>query len=113
MLIIALERTPNPTGDSGIENVDDAPGVKVGEEPVAIGVNPATNTIYVCNYKSNTVSVINGSNDKVVSVIPTVDKNPSQILVNSRTNMIYVYTQSDNGLTIINGSTNKVVGNLT
>jgi YVTN family beta-propeller protein len=112
--IFVLEPTLNPTKDGDIENLDEySAGIRVGEEPVAIGINSATNTIYVSNYKSSTVSVINGSNDDIISEIPTVYKYPSQVLISPKTNMVYVYTNEDNGFTIIDGSTNKVVGNIT
>jgi YVTN family beta-propeller protein len=112
--IVVLEPTLNGAKNGDIENLDEySTGIKVGEEPVAIGINPATNTVYVSNYKASTVSVINGSNDEIISVIPTVYKYPSQVLVSSRTNMVYVYTNEDNGFTIIDGSANKIVGNIT
>ena len=41
--------------------VSTTPSVQVGNGPVAIAVDQATDTIYVVNSNSNTVSVINGA----------------------------------------------------
>ena len=41
------------------------PQIKVGHNPTAIAVNPDTNTIYVANQKSDTVSVIHGTSMNV------------------------------------------------
>ena len=40
--------------------------IKVGNDPGAIAINPITNTIYVSNVLSNSISVINGLTNKVV-----------------------------------------------
>jgi YVTN family beta-propeller protein len=52
----------------GIENKVIA-NISVGDSPGAIGINPQTNMIYVANYMSNTVSVIDGSVNDVVAGI--------------------------------------------
>ena len=43
--------------------------ISVGTAPVGVGVNSSTNRIYVANYNSNSVSVIDGSANTVVSTI--------------------------------------------
>ena len=45
--------------------INDA-NIRVGDRPVDIAVNPATNLIYVANSGSNTTSVIDGSTNKLV-----------------------------------------------
>src|SRR6266700_3710580 len=44
--------------------------VTVGTAPLGVAANPSTNTIYVANAASNTVSVINGRANEVTATIP-------------------------------------------
>ena len=61
--------------------------VTAGNGPVFPTVNPVTNTIYVPNYGSNTVTVIDGSTNATTTV--TVGINPYAIAVNPVTNTVY------------------------
>lgn len=74
----------------------------------SVAVNPQTNMIYVVNPVNNTVSVIDGSSDSVVSTIPVLP-GPSGIAVNPITNKIYVSHPSVGNVTVIDGATNSVV----
>ena len=40
-----------------------------GSEPEGVAVNPTTNRIYVANYDSNNVSVIDGASNTVVATV--------------------------------------------
>jgi len=55
----AQESTPN----------NNPSAIDVGSYPVGIKMNPITNKIYVANQYSNTISVIDGSNDQIISTI--------------------------------------------
>ncbi len=78
----------------------------VGEYPSALAVNPATNTIYVSNYNSKTVSVIDGATN-AVSASVTVGSNPKALAVNPITNNIYVALEgSTTKGYVINGANN-------
>ena len=55
----AQESTPN----------NNSSAIDVGSYPVGIKMNPITNKIYVANQYSNTISVIDGSNDQIISTI--------------------------------------------
>jgi large repetitive protein len=82
------------------------------DEPTGVAVNPATNMIYVANGGctcGNTVSVINGSTNTVVAVVP-VGGGPFAVAVNSVTNRIYVTNCDDGTISVINGATNTVIG---
>ena len=46
--------------------------------------------VYVANYDSNTVSVIDGKTNQVIASDITVGQNPVGIAVNPATNMVYV-----------------------
>lgn len=84
----------------------------VGTYPAGIAVNPASNTIYVTNHDSNTVSVINGANNTVIAAVP-VGNHPIAIGVNPVTNTIYVGNYGETTVSVISGVTNTVTATLT
>jgi YVTN family beta-propeller protein len=91
------------SNDSVIANVS------VGTSPRGIAVNTVTHLIYVTNYLSNNVSVIDGSNKASIAVAVTLTAgvNPYAVAVNSVTNFVYVGNQGDNTITVIDGSVNS------
>jgi YVTN family beta-propeller protein len=90
--------------------------IRVGHLPIDVAVNPKTNMVYVANYASFDVSVINGSNDTVVKNITlangiTGGGGPTAIAVNPITNKVYVIMPHNNTISIIDGRTNTVLKN--
>lgn len=83
-------------------------GIDVNNFPIGVAVNPITNMIYVTNAASNTVSVINGENDKVEYTIP-VGNLPYDVDVDPATNKIYVANKFSNSLSVIDGDTNAII----
>ncbi|MDO9391674.1 MAG: T9SS type A sorting domain-containing protein [bacterium] len=83
----------------------DTSSVQAGQKHSALAVNPATNRIYVCNYGSNTVSVIDGAHHALLAAVDA-GTNPYSIAVNTVTNKIYVVNGSSNNVTVINGADN-------
>lgn len=86
--------------------------IGVGHGTFGVDVNTVTNTIYVANSGENTVSVIDGSSNRVVSNISGVGGGPNGVAVDPHTNMIYVTGLYSRSLTAINGSTGSVVDSL-
>jgi DNA-binding beta-propeller fold protein YncE len=85
--------TTGPTADT----------VPVGSDPTAIAVNSLTNTIYVANYGSNNITVINGTDNTTVTVpLPYA---PWAVAVNAVTNKVYVSGGYE--VTVIDGATNN------
>jgi serine/threonine-protein kinase len=85
--------------------------IKVGNGPTSVDLNPITNMVYVASPETNTIDVIDGATNKLVTTIP-VANSPVVIAVSPKSNMIYVghNSGSTNGLvSIINGATNTVV----
>ncbi|NEW07455.1 YncE family protein [Paenibacillus sp. SYP-B3998] len=81
--------------------------LQVGGSPALVGINERTNRIYVTNTGKDSVHVINGQTQKVISTIK-VGKNP--IIspgVNERTNRIYIANNLSRFLSVINGNINK------
>lgn len=84
--------------------------IGVGSYPVAVAVNPVTNTLYVVNQLSNDVSVIDGATGAVTTV--DVGICPWDVAVNSVTNKVYVANygeqNTDSTVSVIDGVTNDV-----
>src|SRR2546423_14504712 len=62
--------------------------VAAGTQPNAVAVNPVTNKIYVANYLSNNVTVIDGSNNSTSTI--AAGTKPYAVGINPVTNKIYV-----------------------
>src|ERR1043165_2459173 len=83
-----------------VARVDTSQGaIPTGAGPQALAVNPATNKIYVANYGSNTVTVIDGSNNTTSTVM--AGSHPFAIAVNPATNKIYVANNGSSNVTVI------------
>ena len=58
--------------------------MKIGNNPYDIALNPVTNRLYITNMRFHTVSVVDGSTDKLIADI-RVGKFPLGLVVNSDT----------------------------
>jgi YVTN family beta-propeller protein len=81
--------------------------IPVGSSPGAVAVNPTTDTIYVANNGSNTVSMIDGATDTVTATI-AVGTSPYSVAVDPLTNTIYVANFGSRTVSVIDGATNTV-----
>jgi YVTN family beta-propeller protein len=84
-------------------------GQRIGSDPYYITMNTITKKIYMANYRYDTVSVIDSSNDRVVATVKVGDC-PDAIDINEVTNRIYVANDCSNTVSVIDGATNEVVG---
>ena len=76
-------------------------------------MNPVTNEIYVANYTSNNVTVINGVTNTVVATVTDPNANgPTAVAVNPVTNQIYVANYNSNNVTVIDGTTSTVIASV-
>lgn len=73
--------------------------VKVGTYPGSIAVNEATNKIYVANFVSENVSIIDGTTNTVETVVS--DAFPAAVAVNPVTNQAYVANYLTSNVTVI------------
>ncbi len=100
--------TPN---NNAITVIDTRTGVVsmvgTGSVPMAAAVNEVTNRIYVVNYASSDVTVIDGASNRPIATV-TVGLWPQQIAINTETNMIYVVNTHANSVSVIDGRTNTV-----
>ncbi|MGC2572467.1 MAG: beta-propeller fold lactonase family protein, partial [Candidatus Nitrosopolaris sp.] len=84
----------------------------IGDEPSHVYISPSTNIGYVVNSGSNTVSVIDGKTNKVISNI-TVGNWPYALSGNPSSNRVYVANLYDNTVSVIDGKTNSVIASIT
>jgi YVTN family beta-propeller protein len=85
--------------------------IPVQKYPSSIAINPSTNRLYVPNYYSNTVSVIDGSSNRVIDTV-SVGSNPASIAINPKTNMIYIANYGSNTVSVIDGESDKLLINI-
>jgi YVTN family beta-propeller protein len=78
--------------------------VPVGSNPLAIGVNPLTNRIYVANAAigSGTVTVIDGDTNGTTNILSGFS--PWAVAVNTVTNRVYVANNGGDTVTVIDGA---------
>jgi YVTN family beta-propeller protein len=74
-----------------------------GQAPTFVAANPVTNTIYVTNFNTNNLTVIDGYNN--IPQLVNVDNGPAGIGINPVTNKIYVAGQNANLVTVVDGAT--------
>ena len=89
--------------------------IDVGDRPTVIAFNSNTETIYVVNAGSDTVSVISGENNTKIGEDITVGKKertvgerPTSIGINHHTNLIYL--GNSDTISVISGENNTKIG---
>ena len=85
-----------------------APAIGVGHDPRGVAVDRATDTVYVANFRSDTVSVIDGHTRKVTATVG-VGHNPGAlgpdgVAVDPATDTIYVTNFGSDTASVIRGS---------
>jgi YVTN family beta-propeller protein len=85
--------------------------IPVGTEPFGVAVDATTNRIYVTNYGSSTVSVIDAGTNTVITTI-SVGFAPIGVAVNSKTGRVYVTNLHSNTVSVIDGTTNTVIATI-
>ena len=74
----------------------------VGSLPNGIAYNPASGNLYVANYGSDDVTVLDGSGGTELATIP-VGSEPAMVAVNPSTNKVYVTLHGGGRLAVIDG----------
>jgi YVTN family beta-propeller protein len=67
-----------------------------------ISVDPVRNIVFVANYESDTISVIDGATGTTTNV--PVGKKPGPIAVNPITNRIYVLNEASDSVTVLDAA---------
>jgi YVTN family beta-propeller protein len=81
--------------------------VKVGTAPVSIAVDSVLGRAYVANSGDGTVSIIDGTSDKVLATV-AVGAHPYSIAANPRTGMVYVSHTFSDRTTVIDAASGEV-----
>lgn len=84
----------------------------IGFSPVGIAYNSVNQKIYVTNYQSNTVSVIDVTLDSLITKI-NVGEGPINIIHNPLDNKIYTANFDGNSVTVISGENDSVEATIT
>src|SRR5581483_1627512 len=86
---------------------NNATPITVGTNPTSFVVDEANNKVFVTNYNSNTVTVIDGLTNTTATVSdPNVtNPQPDGITVNPITNKVYAANYSGNNVTVISEAT--------
>ena len=79
--------------------------------PYGVAVNPTTGTVYVANFLSNSVSVIDGSSNTVTATIGA-GTNLFGVAVNPTTGTVYVVNPNSDSVSVIDGSSNTVTATI-
>ena len=102
-------------GRAELAIVDETSGsvtnIPTGATPCAVAVNPATKLIYVVNHEGDTVTVIDGTQSKVLATAKVGEK-PQGIAVDAKANRIYVANVHGDSVSVIDGARNSVVETL-
>jgi YVTN family beta-propeller protein len=85
--------------------------IPVGSYPRALVYNSTNQKVYCANMGSNTATVINATNNQVITTI-RVGSEPCALAYNNINNKIYCANQQSNDVSIINGATNEVLNTI-
>jgi YVTN family beta-propeller protein len=85
-------------------------GIGVQNAPLAVAVDNKTNTAYVANSRSNTVSVI-GPTGRILDNI-SVGIFPNSAVFQPATDLVYVANRDSNSISVIDTLTNHVVNTI-
>ena len=97
-----------------IRPVENLNYLQTGRSPRYLGLNAVTNKLYVSNYDTGNISVINENTGTLLNEIE-IFKPPSstnKIIVNDKTNKIYVANSFPNTVSIIYGYNNTISKNI-
>ena len=113
----APEQAPLP--EMPMATVRQSPGasvigtIPVGSAPIGIAVSPNANRVYVNNYGSNDVSVIDGQTDTVTATIPVGARPYWGVGISRSTGYVYVVNNGSNSVSVIDPDTSSVINTIT
>jgi len=85
--------------------------VPVGSGPFGVAINTSGTKVYVANWDSNDVSVIDTSTNTVTATVP-VGKEPKGVAVTPDGTKIYVTNTNSSTVSVIDTATNSVIANV-
>lgn len=85
--------------------------VNTGQISCAVAVDSISGRVFVANYASNTVTVIDGENNSVVANVK-VSPHPQATAVDSKDHKVYVASMHSGTTTVLDGIKNSVIGTI-
>ncbi len=79
----------------------------VNSQPQGVAVNVKMNRVYVADWQSSSLTVIDGSTDKIIASIPVVQR-PDGVAVNPITNRTYVTSDNQRGVSVVDDISNTL-----
>jgi YVTN family beta-propeller protein len=83
-------------------------GISVGSRPYGVALDKYANIVYVTNSHSDTISVINGNTDKIITNVD-VGTFPYAVTLQPANNLVYVANYRSNTVSVIDPTSNKVI----
>jgi YVTN family beta-propeller protein len=83
--------------------------LRTGDIPCAIAVDSTSGRVFVANYASGDVTIIDGVNDSVVGTV-NVAAHPQSIAVDSSNHKVFVANTREGTTTVLDGTNNSVLG---
>ena len=88
--------------------------IPVGTDPIAAAVDDSTDSVYVANHGSDSVSVIDGTSNSVTATVDTgSNSSPYAIALDASSNTVFVAESPKNRIQIIDGATDTRAGKIT
>jgi YVTN family beta-propeller protein len=107
--ILGAQQMHHPTLSASLS--DSRPPKHALSEPFGIAFDPTNNNVYVANFGSNTVSVIDGRNNKITHAI-SVGTNPNQVAYDPANQEIYVSDSGSTTVSAISSTDNNIVATI-
>ncbi|HUW09085.1 MAG TPA: hypothetical protein VM537_05110, partial [Anaerolineae bacterium] len=82
--------------------------IPVGRQPDGVDVAPGPGTVYVANFGSDTLSLVDGPANTPLVTSPTGDE-PSMVVRNPLTNRVYVSNHRSHTVTVYDGSSGSLL----
>ena len=106
LILITLSSAFLNTGGAWAQMISQS--IKVGEAPQNMNYNPSNGNMYVANFNSGDISVIDSATNKVISTIQ-VGSSPNALEYNPSNGNMYVANSESGDISVIDSATNKVI----
>ena len=104
-VLLAASASPIVTPGPGARAQSITGSIYVGGDPSGIAANSTTNKIYISNWSSNKVLVVDGSSHRIIRAVGVGA--PQALAVDEERNKIYCASEGGN-VTVLNGATDTV-----
>jgi YVTN family beta-propeller protein len=93
------------------EPIQNTVGLRLIDSPYNLAIDPSRNRIYTTNFRSDSVSVIDGQRDNILTEIQ-VDPYPTAAAINPDSGRLFVVSRDSDSVSVIDGSTYTVIGSI-